>query len=86
VLDVASLCSAGLEPSQSTLYSIDLSDFISGEGQSLRDARTLFIFIAIKLALCVMISACEAVITSLAVSENRLSHRAKYLSSMGKGK
>jgi hypothetical protein len=43
-------------------------------------------FIAIRSALRVMIAACEAGTTSLAVSENSFSQRAKYLSSMGKGK
>ena len=52
----------------------------------LRDARTRFMFIAIRSALRVTIAACEAVITSLAVSENSFSQRAKYLSSIGKGK
>jgi hypothetical protein len=33
-----------------------------------------------------MSAGCEAGITSFAVSENSVSHRAKYLSSMGKGK
>jgi uncharacterized low-complexity protein len=43
-------------------------------------------FIAIRSALCIMSAACETGITSFAVSEHTVSHRAKYLSSMGKGK
>ena len=51
-----------------------------------RDARTRFMFIAIRSALRIMIAACEAGTTSLAVSENSSNQRAKYRSSMGKGK
>ena len=43
-------------------------------------------FIAIRSALRTTIAACEAGITSFAVSENSVSQRAKFLSSMGKGK
>jgi hypothetical protein len=40
-------------------------------------------FIAIRSALWIMSAGCEAGITSFAVSENSVSHLAKYLSSMG---